>query len=273
MRRAILFLAITFPASGQSTFTCISPDDAAKHLSKKVAPDYPLLAEQTRITGTVFLQVGIDEAGTPSDVQVMSGHPLLVQAAAHAVRKWKYRPFEVDGKLTTVNTFVAVTFGYYSSDQTPEIHAHVLFLTGNLCMAQKKYDEAKRYYEEAIKFWQDQDKDRPELAESLGNLGYLYAQDKKYDLARDYATRSIFICQKNFKKAGSDDKPLRQKYGRPIAYQSWMLSKLALQQNDLVEAEKQCRTVLDFQAFLTPTDKNSYVLACQQITSTPAPKN
>ncbi len=179
MRRAILFLAITFPAFGQSTFTCISPDDAAKHLIKKVVADYPSLAEVTRIEGVVFLQVGIDEAGKPSVVQVMSGHPLLVQAAADAVRKWKYRPFELDGKLAIVNTIVTVTFGYDSSDQTPEVHAYVLFLMGRLCMAQKRYDEAKSYYEEALMLWQGHDKDRPELAESLGNLGYLYAQDKR----------------------------------------------------------------------------------------------
>ncbi len=273
MRRAVLLLAITFSVFGQTTFTCMSPDDVAKHVIKKVAPDYPLLAQETRITGTVFLEIGIGESGTASVLRVMSGHPLLVPAAVNAVRKWKYRPFELDGKLAMVNSIVTVTFGDNSSDQTPEVRAHILFLMGQLCMAQKKYDEAERYYEEGLKLWQDHDKDAPEAAESLANLANLYTQEKKYDLARDYATRSIAICQKNFKKAGSGNTALRLAYGHPIAYQSWMLSRLALQQNDTVEAGKQCRTVLDFQAFLTLTDRNSFVAACQQIISTPAPKN
>jgi TonB family protein len=273
MRQAILFLAISFPAFGQAAFTCISPDDATKHLTKKVQADYPSLAEVTRIEGVVLLQVGIDEAGTPSVVQVMSGHPLLVQAAADAVRRWRYRPFELGGKLTMVNTIVTVTFGYHSSDQTPEVQALVLFDMGQLCMAQKNYDEAKRHYEDALKFWEGHDKDRPQAAELLANLANLYAQDKKYDLVWDYASRSIAICQKNFKKAGSGNTALRHKYGRPIAYQSWMLSKLALQQGDPVKAGEQCRTLLDFQAFLTATDQNSFVPACQQIISTPVPKN
>lgn len=273
MRQMILFLAISLSTFGQAPFTCVSPDDAAKHLTKKVTPDYPSVAQETRIEGIVFLQVGIDEAGTPSLVRVMSGHPLLVQAAADAVRKWKYRPFDPDGKLAMVNTIVMVTFGPHSSDQTPKVRAHMLFLMGQLCMAQKNYDEAERYYEQALKLWQDPDEDAPEAAESLANLAKLYAQDKKYDLARDYATRSIAICQKNFKKAGSGNNALRQTYGRPIAYQSWMLSKLALEQGDPVEAGKQCRTVLDFQAFLTPTDRNSFVPACQQVISSAGPKN
>jgi TonB family protein len=274
MRQIILFLTISFSAFGQATVTCISPDDAAKHITKKVTPDYPSLARDTRITGSVFLQIDIDQAGTPSVVRLISGHPLLIQAAVDAVRKWKYRPFDVDGKLAMVNTIVMVPFGSYTSDQTAGVHAHMLFLAGQLCMAQKNYEEAERYYEQALKLWHNpDDEDAPEAAESLGNLAKLYAQDKKYDLARDDATRSIAICQKNFKKAGSGNNALQQMYGRPIAYQSWMLSKLALQQGDSVEAGKQCRTVLDFQAFLTPTDQNSFVPACQQIISSAGSRN
>jgi hypothetical protein len=51
-----------------------------------------------------------------------------------------------------------------------------------------------------------------------------------------------------------------------------MLSKLALQQNNHIEAAKQCRTVLDFQAFLGTVDHDSFVSTCEQAIKNPTPK-
>jgi tetratricopeptide (TPR) repeat protein len=135
---------------------------------------------------------------------------------------------------------------------------------GHLAMAQQKHDEAEQYYEKALALRQADDKNAPETAATLANLGNLYAEEKRYDLARDHASRSLAIYQKNFKRAGSKNPGDRQTYGRAIAYQSWMLSKLALQQGNHIEAGKQCHTVLDFQTFLSAVDHDSIVSACEQ---------
>jgi hypothetical protein len=111
------------------------------------------------------------------------------------------------------------------------------------------------------------------MAASLFALGRLYAHEKRYDLARDHAIRSVAIYQKNLKRVGSSQPGAREVYGRAIAYQSWMLSTIALQQNDHIEAGKQCRTVLDFQTFLNTADHDSFVSTCEQAIKNPTPKD
>jgi tetratricopeptide (TPR) repeat protein len=133
---------------------------------------------------------------------------------------------------------------------------------GRLAMAQKKNEEAEQYYKKALELRQSGDKDAPEIAETLGDLGRLYAEEKRYDLARDHATRSVAIYEKNLKRVGSKAPKAAGVYGRAIASQSWMLSRIASQQNDQTEAAKQCRRVLDFQNFLSAADHDSFVSAC-----------
>ena len=65
---------------------------------KTVAPVYPAIAVKMRVEGTVKLDATIDPNGSVSDVKVVSGHQLLVQAAIEAVKKWKYE--SGDGKST-----------------------------------------------------------------------------------------------------------------------------------------------------------------------------
>ncbi len=131
---------------------------------------------------------------------------------------------------------------------------------GRLAMAQKKDDEAEQCYKKALELRQNGDKDAPEMAVTLAALGSLYAEEKHYDLARDHANRSIAVYRKNLKRAGAPG--AREAYSRAIAYESWMLSRIALQQNNQIEEGKQCRVVLDFQASLDAADHDSFVSAC-----------
>jgi TonB family protein len=71
--------------------------DTRKSL-KTVPPVYPAIAVKMRVEGTVKLDATIDQDGSVSDVKVVSGHQLLVQAAIEAVKKWKYE--SGDGKST-----------------------------------------------------------------------------------------------------------------------------------------------------------------------------
>lgn len=65
---------------------------------KTVPPVYPAIAVKMRVEGTVKLDATIDPDGSVSDVKIVSGHQLLVQAAVEAVKKWKYE--SGDGKST-----------------------------------------------------------------------------------------------------------------------------------------------------------------------------
>lgn len=73
-----------------------APDPAAAaytgNVIFKVEPEYPALALQARIQGTVRLQAMIGADGTVARIKAISGHPLLVQAAMDAVRQYRYQP-------------------------------------------------------------------------------------------------------------------------------------------------------------------------------------
>lgn len=82
----------------------------AAKLIKQVIPQYPALAKQARISGTVRLQGLIARDGTIKDLQLISGHPLLVQAAIQAVRQWVYRPTTLNGETVEVAAPIDVIF-------------------------------------------------------------------------------------------------------------------------------------------------------------------
>jgi TonB family protein len=75
-----------------------------------VEPDYPTLARQTRIQGTVRLHAIIGTDGHVEELEVISGHPLLVQAAMEAVRKWRYAPTTWNGQPVEVDTTIDFIF-------------------------------------------------------------------------------------------------------------------------------------------------------------------
>jgi protein TonB len=52
----------------------------------------------------------ISREGAIENLQVLSGHPMLVQAAADAVRQWRYRPYVLNGEAVEVETQVTVNF-------------------------------------------------------------------------------------------------------------------------------------------------------------------
>jgi protein TonB len=75
-----------------------------------VKPVYPTLARTTRTQGVVVLEAVISKSGSIDSLRVISGHPLLTQAALDAVQQWKYRPTMLSGEPVDVVTTVTVTF-------------------------------------------------------------------------------------------------------------------------------------------------------------------
>ncbi len=82
----------------------------AAKIVNRVTPVYPPLARQTRISGTVRLHAIIGKDGTVQQLEVLSGHPLLQQAALDAVRQWRYQPTLLNGEPVDVDTTIDVIF-------------------------------------------------------------------------------------------------------------------------------------------------------------------
>jgi protein TonB len=79
-------------------------------LVHKVTPQYPPLAKQARIQGVVVLQALIGKDGSITGLHVVSGHPMLTNAALEAVKEWKYKPYYLNGEPVEVETTINVNF-------------------------------------------------------------------------------------------------------------------------------------------------------------------
>jgi protein TonB len=97
------------PPSVPQRVPVTSTIEAAKLISR-VQPVYPPIAIQARIQGNVVLHAIISKDGGVSELQVVSGHPLLVNAAIDAVRQWRYSPTLLSGQPVEVETTITVSF-------------------------------------------------------------------------------------------------------------------------------------------------------------------
>jgi TonB family protein len=61
-----------------------------RKVKSKVTPSYPELARRMNITGVVKIQITVAANGSVKDAKVMGGHPVLVNAAMDAVKKWRF---------------------------------------------------------------------------------------------------------------------------------------------------------------------------------------
>ena len=79
-------------------------------LVHQVQPAYPGIAKAARIQGNVVLQAIISKDGSIQDLQLVSGHPMLVPAAIEAVKQWRYRPYLLNEQPVEVETTISVIF-------------------------------------------------------------------------------------------------------------------------------------------------------------------
>jgi TonB family protein len=79
-------------------------------VSRPVKPDYPLLARQMKVQGSVILQALIGKTGTIQDLRVISGPPILAAAAQDAVRQWHFKPHYQGSEAVETQAKITVNF-------------------------------------------------------------------------------------------------------------------------------------------------------------------
>ncbi len=88
----------------------VSPEAAAGSLIHRVEPKYPEEARQKGIQGPVVLEVHIGRDGAIQDVKLVSGQPLLANAAIAAVKQWRFKPDMVQGQPVEMQTRITLNF-------------------------------------------------------------------------------------------------------------------------------------------------------------------
>jgi protein TonB len=88
----------------------VSQGVTAKSIIKKVPPEYPKEARKKHVQGTVVLHGVISHEGDVMEISVVSGDPMLTQAAIEAVKQWKYKPYLLNGHPVEVETQFQLNF-------------------------------------------------------------------------------------------------------------------------------------------------------------------
>jgi TonB family protein len=83
-------------------------------LVHRVAPVYPAQARLLRQQGTVILAATVMEDGSVREVKVVQGSPVFAQSAMDAVKSWRYKPYQLDGKPVKNEIRINVDFRFPS---------------------------------------------------------------------------------------------------------------------------------------------------------------
>jgi TonB family protein len=84
--------------------------DTNEAVSKSVQPDYPVLARQMKVQGSVILQALIGRDGSIQSLKVVSGPGILANAAEEAVRQWHFKPHFVNSEAVETQAKITVNF-------------------------------------------------------------------------------------------------------------------------------------------------------------------
>ena len=77
---------------------------------QKPAPAYPREALDAGASGTVTVQILVDEAGKVVEAKAVSGDPLLHQASADAARQAQFEPTTLQGRPVKVSGSITYNF-------------------------------------------------------------------------------------------------------------------------------------------------------------------
>ncbi len=84
--------------------------NASEIVTSPVRPNYPLLARQMKVQGSVILQALIGKDGIIQNLRVVSGPRILAGAAEDAVRQWKFKPHIEGGEAVETQAKITVNF-------------------------------------------------------------------------------------------------------------------------------------------------------------------
>ena len=88
----------------------VSRAEAENAAVTKVQPVYPMTARQLKIQGVVELEAVVTTTGDVDKVNIVSGNPVLTKPAVEALRKWKFKPFTLNGKAIERVVQVSMSF-------------------------------------------------------------------------------------------------------------------------------------------------------------------
>jgi len=90
--KSLIAVVLTALALAGTAALPTSAQEEGRKVKTRVNPTYPDLAKRMKVSGTVKVMVTIEPNGTVKTAKPVGGHPLLVEPAVEAAKKWKYEP-------------------------------------------------------------------------------------------------------------------------------------------------------------------------------------
>lgn len=213
-RRFLVLLTLSIWLSVSATSHAQSPagsdlpgvplEAAKQNLVSHVQPVYPPLAKAAGIVGIVRASIVIDNNGNVEEVKLISGHPMLAPSALEAIRKWKYKAFQVQGKTVSVRTEVEVPIPEHINQSDidrerkfqeaywpNEREARESLKKGDLSAAEAKLQIARAAAEERG------DQKWLELADVVSMLGTVKLQQNELEAAEKFYQQSLSIHEQH----------------------------------------------------------------------------
>jgi TonB family protein len=115
----VAFLTISLVGLAQDV---ISVDKLTldQHVERRYGPIYPPIAQAAHVMGTVVIEVRVGLTGKVESMKVVSGPPMLQQAAIDCLKQWTFHPFEKDGNPTPASGIVSIEFSLGKDGPTPK---------------------------------------------------------------------------------------------------------------------------------------------------------
>jgi TonB family protein len=191
--------------------THLSAEEADKLLIESPTPRYPPIAEKSKIQGAVKLNVAVSKTGSVVSVRTISGHMFLVGPAVEAVKKRRYRPYELNGKPTAFTTIVEVRFsaGIPEDEYERELEtARQYFKEADICrslLKEQKYGEAEISCKATVKIADRLPEHRGlEKSGAYEYVGRAMLGLGRFQEALDYFTRSYEIGKTVLKETDAE---------------------------------------------------------------------
>ena len=113
-----------------------------QHIDHKAFPVYPPIAKAAQVQGTVVFDLRIGTSGKIESMIVVSGPPMLQQAAADCLKQWTFRPFEKDGRLVAAHGQYSIIFVLGDSANTTVGHGPRVPQQGQIQTVEVKSENA-----------------------------------------------------------------------------------------------------------------------------------
>ena len=160
---------------------------------KRVEPVYPPLAKAAQVSGSVVVEMTVDETGNVVSTRAISGHPLLKDSAITAAREWVFTPTELQGVPVKVIGTITFNFTLDNAEQIAALEAKVR-ANPDSAEALKQLADAYSYslrYEEAVSTYRAAIKIKEDYPAAYFGLGQACDRLGRYNDARDAYLQAV----------------------------------------------------------------------------------